>query len=252
MKLAALLFLTFQTMLAFGVEFNRLSRTEPVTASYQPAARCVADVSFFLNKAGAYNGKIFVRINYVIGKDTLTDHLVVDANFNGVIKQLLLNEGEKVTALVYLENANIEVIEKLEGSIRMVQNTKLIPTDDKGKNLFLSGVWISDQMPLFRVTVTDSVPHLLRLKLTFNESYDYDKLFFNLKVVSKSSGINMVEKELTVTENAVVEARKRSFTIDLTEINLSVAETYYIQVIQNMACNRINGIDRIEHELLKQ
>jgi hypothetical protein len=242
----------FQTMVVFGVDFNRLSTTEAVTATYQPPARCIADVSFFLNKAGAYNGKIFVRVDYVIGNDTLIDHLVFDANFNGVIKQLLLNDGEKVTVLVYLENSNAEVIEKLEGSIRMVQNTKLIPTDDKGKNSFLSGVWMADQMPLFRVTVTDSVPHLLRLKLSFNENYDYDKLFFNLKVVSKSSGITMFKKELTVTENALVEARKRSFTIDLTEIGLSVPETYYIQIIQNMACNRINGIDRIEHELLKQ
>lgn len=252
MKFLAVFLLILQTALAFGVDFSKLSRTEGVTATYQPPARCIADVSLFLNKAGSYKGKIFVKVSYVIGKDTLTDHLTIDQNFNGVIKQLLLNEGEKVTALIYLENSNVEEIAVLEGSIRMVQNTKLIPTDDKGMNSFLGGVWMADQMPLFRVTVKDSMPHLLRLKLTFNENYDYDKLYFNLKVVSKSTGISMFNRELTITDKPSVEARKKFFTIDLNEINLSIPETYYIQVISNMTCNRVNGIEKIEHELVKQ
>ncbi len=244
--------LLFQAMSSFAVDFSKLSRTEPVTTSYPATLKCYVDVSLFLNATPVFDGTVFLRVSYIIGLDTLNDNLTVDGSFNGVIKQLFLDEGERVTAIIHLNNSKSQEIDGIEGSLSIVRNPEFNLSESEGKNTFLSGVWKSDQTPLFRVAVQDESPKTFRLKVTVNENYEFDKLYLKMKVISPSAGIVMVEKEVNVNERPALELRKKTFTIDIEEIDLKTAGTYYFQVMQNMAGIRLNGIDKIEYQIVPQ
>ena len=244
--------LLFQSIASFGVDFSKLSRQEPITTAYPANFKCYVDVSLFLNAVDAYEGNIFLRVSYIIGNDTLNDNLKVNGSFNGVIKQVFLDENERLTVIIHLNNGETEVIDGMEGSLRIVRNPEFRPTDDQGKSTFLSGVWKSDQTPLFRVAIKDSVAQLFRLKLTMNENYEFDKFYFNMKVISPSAGILMLKKEVSVNDRPALEMRKKTFSVDIEEVDLSTPGTYYFQVMQNMTGMRVNGIDRIDYEIVPQ
>jgi len=252
MRLLIITLLSLHSITSFAVDFTKLSRTEPVTTAYPATLKCFVDVTLFLNATQVINGPVFLRVSYIIGLDTLNDNLMVDGSFNGVIKQLFLDEGERVTAIIHLNNGAKEEIEGIEGSLSIVRNPEFKPTENEGKNTFLSGVWKSDQTPLFRVPIQNSSPKTFRLKLTVNENYEFDKLYLKMKVISPSAGIVMVNKEVNINERPALEMRKKTFTIDIEEIDLTTAGTYYFQAMQNMAGMRLNGIDKIEYEIVPQ
>lgn len=244
--------LLLQTITSFGVDFTKLSRDEPITTAYPANFKCYVDVSLFLNATDAYKGSIFLRVSYIIGNDTLNDNLTVNGSFNGVIKQVFLDENERLTVIIHLNNGETEVIDGIEGSLRIVRNPEFQPTDDQGKSTFLSGVWKSDQTPLFRIAIKDSVSQLFRLKLTMNENYEFDKLYFKMKVISPSAGILMLQRVVNVNDRPALEMRKKTFSVDIEEVDLSSPGTYYFQVMQNMTGMRVNGIDRIDYEIVPQ
>ena len=244
--------LLLQTIASFGVDFTKLSRDEPITTAYPANFKCYVDVSLFLNATDAYKGSIFLRVSYIIGNDTLNDNLTVNGSFNRVIKQVFLDENERLTVIIHLNNGETEVIDGIEGSLRIVRNPEFQPTDDQGKSTFLSGVWKSDQTPLFRVAIKDSVSQLFRLKLTMNENYEFDKFYFKMKVISPSAGILMLQRVVNVNDRPALEMRKKTFSVDIEEVDLSAPGTYYFQVMQNMTGMRVNGIDRIDYEIVPQ
>ncbi len=244
--------LLLQTIASFGVDFTKLSRDEPITTAYPANFKCYVDVSLFLNATDAYTGSIFLRVSYIIGNDTLNDNLKVNGSFNNVIKQVFLDENERLTVIIHLNNGETEVIDGIEGSLRIVRNPEFQPTDDQGKSTFLSGVWKSDQTPLFRVAIKDSVSQLFRLKLTMNENYEFDKFYFKMKVISPSAGILMLQRVVNVNDRPALEMRKKTFSVDIEEVDLSAPGTYYFQVMQNMTGIRVNGIDRIDYEIVPQ
>lgn len=244
--------LLLQTIASFGVDFTKLSRDEPITTAYPANFKCYVDVSLFLNATDGYKGSIFLRVSYIIGNDTLNDNLTVNGSFNNVIKQVFLDENERLTVIIHLNNGETEVIDGIEGSLRIVRNPEFQPTDDQGKSTFLSGVWKSDQTPLFRVAIKDSVSQLFRLKLTMNENYEFDKFYFKMKVISPSAGILMLQRVVNVNDRPALEMRKKTFSVDIEEVDLSAPGTYYFQVMQNMTGMRVNGIDRIDYEIVPQ
>lgn len=244
--------LLLQTIASFGVDFTKLSRDEPITTAYPANFKCYVDVSLFLNATDAYTGSIFLRVSYIIGNDTLNDNLKVNGSFNNVIKQVFLDENERLTVIIHLNNGETEVIDGIEGSLRIVRNPEFQPIDDQGKSTFLSGVWKSDQTPLFRVAIKDSVSQLFRLKLTMNENYEFDKFYFKMKVISPSAGILMLQRVVNVNDRPALEMRKKTFSVDIEEVDLSAPGTYYFQVMQNMTGMRVNGIDRIDYEIVPQ
>lgn len=252
MRFFLALALILQAATSFGVDFTKLSRDEPVSTVYPSNFKCYVDVSLFLNATEAYNGPIYLRVSYIIGNDTLNDNLKIDGSFNGVVKQLFLDEGEHVTAMVKLNNGETEVIEGLEGSLRIVRNPDFEPSADQGQNTFLSGVWNASQTPLFRIPITDSIPQVFRLKLSLNENFEFDKLFFKVKVISPSAGILMLKKEVVANEEPALKLRKKTFTVDFPEVDLSTAGTYYFQVMHNMFGMRINGIEKISYEIVAE
>lgn len=252
MKLRLLALFAFVTLNAQAVDFSKLSRDEPVSTAYPATFKCFVDVSLFLNVPESYKLPVFLRVSYIIGSDTLNDNITVTGSTNSVIKQLFLDENERVTVLVLLNNSDVNELDGIDGSLRIVRNPEFKPEDSKGKHMFLSGVWKSDQTPLFRVGIKDSIPQIFRLNLSLNENYEFDKLFLQLKVISPKAGIVMVDKSITVNENENITVRTREFEIDISEIDLSTPGTYYFQVMQNMGSERINGIENIDYEIVRE
>lgn len=245
----ALTLLAFQ---AYSVDFAQLSRNNPITTTYLANFKCYVDVSLFVNAIDAYDGPIFLRVSYIIGDDTLNDNITINGSYNNVVKQLFLDEGERLTTIIHLNNGETEEIEGIKGSLRIVRNPEFRPTSEQGKNTFLSGVWKSDQTPLFRVSIEDSIPQIFRLKLKLNEHYEFDKLYFKMKVISPSAGILMLDKELIVNDQSTLEQREKKFTVDVDEVDLLTTGTYYFQVMQNMTGTRVNGIEKIDFEIVPQ
>lgn len=252
MKLISTLACLFFTVSSYAVDFTTLSNTQPATTSYPANFKCYVDVSLFINTTEVRIAPVFLRVSYIIGTDTLTDNITVNGTFNKVVKQLFLDEGERLTAMVYLNNGDVEEIEGIEGSLRIVSNQGLKVDEGQAKNTFLSNVWKTDQTPLFRVAIEDSSAKVFRLKLALTENYEYDKLYFNMKVISPSAGIIMLSKAITVTDGSTIDLRKRTYTIDLPEVDLSTAGTYYFQVMHNMDSARINGVNKVNYEIVSE
>jgi hypothetical protein len=245
-----LLFVSSFSTLA--VDFTKVSRDEPITTVYPASFKCFVDISLFLDATSVYKAPVYLNISYIIGDDTLNDHLKINGSHNGVIKQFFLEEGERLTTIIRLQNEETNEIEGLEGSLRIVRNPDFTPTDNHGKNTFLSGVWKSDQTPLFRISVKDSIPQLFILKLYLNENFEYDKLYLKVKVISPSVGILMLEREVVINEGDTLFPSRKSMNIEFPELDVSIPGSYYFQLISNMAGNRINGIDKIEYKIALQ
>lgn len=252
MRLLITIILLLQAATSFGVDFTRLSSEEPITTGYPAEFKCYVDVSLSVNAAGVYSNPIFLRVSYIIGADTLNDNIRVDGTIDKVVKQFFLDEGERLTAIIHLNNGETKEINGIQGSLRIVRNPDFKPTNAHGNNIFLSGVWKSDQTPLFRVSTHNSTPQAFRLKLSLNENYEFDRLYLKMKVISPSAGIIMLDKEVVVTEHSEQEMRKKTFSIAVDEVDLSAPGTYYFQVMHNMATTRINGIEKIGYEIVPQ
>ena len=252
MKFFLVLSLSLFAFNAFSVDFTKISRDEPISTVYPANFKCYVDVSLFLDVESAYTQPVYLRISYIIGEDTLNDNLKITGSHNAVVKQFFLDEGERLTTVVRLNNGETNEIDGIEGSLRIVRNPDFKPVEDQGKNTFLSSVWKSDQTPLFRVSITDSIPQTFKFKFSLNENYEFDKFYFKVKVISPSAGILMLDEELTVNESPALEGRNKTFSIDLEEINLETPGSYYFQVMQNMASVRVNGVEKIEYEIVPE
>ncbi len=246
------LLLLFGCQSLYAVDFTKLSRTNAVTTVYYADFKCYVDVSLFLNTVKVFKGNIFLRATYIIGTDTLNDNILIDENYNGVIKQFFLDEGERLTAIIHLNNSETDKIENIDGSLRLARNPEFKPSSDGPKNSFAGNVWRSDQTPLFRIKITDSIPQVFRLSFALNENYEFDKLFFKMKVISPSVGIVMLDKQIVISESETLVLRKKTFDIDITEIDLTHSGNYYFQVMQNMAGMRINGVESVDYTIVAQ
>lgn len=252
MRFFIALALILQAVTTFGVDFTKLSRDEPVSTTYPATFKCYVDVSLSVDVTQAYRDSVFLRITYIIGKDTLNDNLEVNGSVNKVVKQLFLDEGERLKVSLRLNNQETEEIEKLNGSIRVVRNPDFKPAGNLGKSAFLSSVWKSDQTPLFRIVVEDSVPKFFRLNMEFNQNYEFDKFYFKMKVISPKDGIIMLDKAVTINERPIVDRKQHSVAMDISEVDMSQPGTYYFQVMSNMSGLRVNGIENVSYEIVKE
>ena len=207
MRLLITIVLLLQTITSFGVDFTKLSRDEPITTVYPANFKCYVDVSLFVDVTEVYNGPVFLRVSYIIGNDTLNDNVMIDGSINSIVKQLFLDEGERLTAIIHLNNGETETIEGIQGALRIVRNPEFDEGSQQGNNTFLSSVWKSDQTPLFRIAMEDDAPQIFRLKLSLNENYEFDRLYLKMKVISPSAGIIMLDKEIVVTGGPTLEIR---------------------------------------------
>ena len=65
--------------------------------------------------------------------------------------------------------------------------------------------------------------------MDFNQNYEYDKFYFKMKVISPKDGIVMLDKSIDVNENAAIDLRTRSYSVDIKEIDMIQPGTYYFK-----------------------
>lgn len=252
MRLIVILLLSTLPLLTNAVDFSQLSTSTPVSTTYNANFKCYVDASFFLDLQDAPAQSVFVRATYIIGTDTLNDLVKVDQHFDGVLKRIFLDEGERLTILLRMNTDGLDRVDGIKGSLQAIRNPDIKPDPPNAGNSFENNIWRTGFTPLFRVVKEDSVPQTMQLEISFDQNYEFDRLFFKVKVISPADGILMLDKAIVVNEENYVTMRSKKVQLDLTEVDMSVPGTYYFQVMQNMAQDRVNGVQHIDHKLVPQ
>lgn len=240
------------TFSAHAVEFTSIARSQPVTLVHAADFTAYVDISLNLNTEKATGKTLHLRLRYIIGNDTLHDNLTVTDGHSDVVKQLLMNEGERLTAQVLLNNAEVDFIEGLEGSFRASTNGIVKVTSALGQAEFLGNVWLRELNPLFRVKFEDASPRKAQLIFNLDGNYEYDALHFKVKVISPEQGILFLTRSVTVTEDAMLQTRNRTLRLLLDGVNFSYPGSYYLQVTHTMQPDRVNGVQKVSYEVVAQ
>lgn len=252
MRYPALLLLFIVSMSAHAVEFTSVSRKQPVTLVYAADFTAFVDINLKLDATNATAGTLHLRLRYIIGNDTLHDNLTVTGAQDGTVKQLMLKEGERLTAQVLLNNAETETVEGLDGSFRASRNPSLTVKPELGQATFVGNVWVREQNPLFRVKFDEASPRDIQLIFNLDGNYEFDALHFKVKVISPEQGILFLSRTATVTTEPVLQQRSRTLRLTLDGVNFSYPGNYYLQVMHTMLPDRVNGVEKVSYEVVAQ
>jgi len=233
-----------------AVEFTSISKKNPVALTHRADFTAYVDINLDIDLAEAGVKELFIRLRYIIGTDTLHDNITVKGARNGMVKQLLLNEGERLIAQILLNNAEIAEVAGVKGSLTLGTNTTMKVTTDLGKTTFVGNVWVREQNPLFRVKFDDAAPRDVQLLFQLDPNFEYDKLHFKIKVISPEQGILFLNRSITVNEEATLGLRARTLKVSMDGVNFSYPGTYYFQITHEMGADRINGIERLDHAVV--
>jgi hypothetical protein len=252
MRLSTLFFLMLTCSSAFAVEFNSLSRKTPVTMVYTSEFDAYVDISFSLSAKSWAVSPLFLRVQYIIGNDTLNDNLSLTENYKGVLKQILMRQGEHLTAKIMLVNADVESVADIQGSFRAASNTALMVSKDLVGSAFPGNVWLRDHNPLFRLKFDRAEPREVQLTFHFDGNYEFSNLHFKVKVISPEQGILFLPRTVDVTDDKVLNYRDKTVTITLEGVNFAYAGSFYLQVMHAMDANRVNGVKKITYEVIEK
>ena len=252
MRLSILFFLLLSYSATSAVEFTSLSRKTPVTMAYTSEFDAFVDISFSLDAKSWAVSPLFLRVQYIIGNDTLHDNLALTENYRGVMKQILMRQGEHLTAKIILVNADEESIADVQGSFRAAGNTSIMVSKDLVGSAFTGNVWLRDHNPLFRLKFEQAKPRQVQLTFHFDGNYEFSSLHFKVKVISPEQGILFLPRTIDVTDEKVLNFRDKTVTITLEGVNFAYAGSFYLQVMHAMEVNRVNGVKKITYEVIEK
>ena len=252
MRLSILFFLLLSYSATSAVEFTSLSRKTPVTMAYTSEFDAFIDISFSLDAKSWAVSPLFLRVQYIIGNDTLHDNLALTENYRGVMKQILMRQGEHLTAKIMLVNADVESVSDIQGSFRAASNTALIVSKDLVGSAFPGNVWQRDHNPLFRLKFEQALSRQVQLTFHFDGNFEYSNLHFKVKVISPEQGILFLPRTIEVTDDKVLNYRDKTVTITLEGVNFAYAGSFYLQVMHAMEVNRVNGVKKITYEVIEK
>jgi len=250
MRITTILFLLLCFAISsLAVDFTSLSQEKPVSVSF--FAERKINVSFILNLKSLKESHfdIFLNVKYVINSDTLNDFLYFDETYTGTIKDIYLEQGDSVSAYIFLNNEETKKIDNLKGSFIV----KSGPGDDLQNTgevcRFTGTIWKDSQLPLFRIAKGDDKSQLLSLDVSLTENYEFDKLYLKIKVISPSQGILLYSKELDINTEPELPFRRRIIKIDFPDLDVQKQGSYYVQLFHQMKQSRINGVEYVSYHL---
>lgn len=233
----------------FAVEFTSLSKYKPVEISYSAANKTFASFVLKVAPDKPLKTDLFIRIKYIIGQDTLNDYVYTDGEYDGVVKELFLDAGETVTALLYLNNMGIDFVNDLSGSITINKADDTNVEAAEGTFRFVGDVWRVGESPIFRITKTDSEQKSLVLKFNLTENFEYDMLFIRTKVISPMQGILIINKNVNVNSEAFLPYKSTTVEVQFPDLHIDKPGSYYVQLTHEHTAKRINGIQSTSWEL---
>jgi len=237
------------SVFAEAVTFNSIDRNVPVKARYEAFEQSVVDVMLQLDARTESRKDYYLRFLYVIGVDTLTDHQLIDGSHKGIVKRLRLDATESVEVLIYLHDRNLESLTDITGELTIVRDPGVRYTDESSLPSFTGTVWDRQQIPLFRIVKQDSARQVLAIKFDLTENYEYDRLYFNIKLINPSLGIQVLSKTVEVNPANARDLKQQLISIDIPELALNEKGTYYMQIIQRMGSKRVNGVKKVYYSL---
>lgn len=245
----AIILLLCSVMTARAVTFRSIERNVPVKARYEAFEQSVVDVMLQLDARTEARKDYYLRFVYVIGTDTITDHQLIDGNHKGIVKRLRLDATETVDVLMYLHDRNLELLTDITGELTIIRDPSVRYTDENSLPSFTGTVWDRQQIPLFRIVKQDSLRQVLAIKFDLTENFEYDKLYFNIKLINPSLGIQVLSKSIEVNPANARDLKQQLISIDIPEMTLNEKGTYYMQIIQRMGNKRVNGVKKVYYSL---
>jgi hypothetical protein len=248
MRTLLTLALVILSLSAFSIPFNSLSSENGVTVIYNARENSHVDVNLSLIAEKANRNSVSLKLRLSIGDGICLEYRTIESLYSGVIKQIFLNEGEQLKVELFLhEQGRIELL-SLEGDLSLERNTELKIDEEFSNNRFFGDIWSDKQLPLFRVSKDSAGKEMLTLKFEFTDQFEYDKLFFRLKVISPVDGILLYEKDLEILAKDS-ERRRRSIEMEFEDVPIEEAGSYYYQVSHRMNSPHVNGVSSINFNL---
>ena len=251
MKAVAIsIFLFLFSLQIQALEFHSLSKLKPVEVSFATENKTFIAFHLTLNRPEMLHSDLFLKVEYLIGKDTLNDYLYVNGeDYSGIIKEMFLESGEKVIANLYLNNNGIDLIPEIEGKLEVSKGEEDQPESDAGIFRFTGTIWRSSELPIFRISKNDTDPKSLVLKLALTENFEFDSLFIRAKIISPMQGILVINKDVAVNSEEFLPYSGKTLEIEFPELHIDKPGSYYLQLSQEYSDNRINGIQSVSWEL---
>lgn len=234
---------------AFSLEFSTLSKYKPVEISYSTSNKTYTSFALKISPEKPLKSDLFIRIQYIISGDTLNDFLYTDGEYDGIVKELFMDAGETVTALLYLNNMGLDFVNDLNGSINIEKNDDTEISGGEGTFRFVGSVWRLDESPIFRITKNDTEEKSLVLKFSVTENYEYDVLFVRTKVISPMQGILVINKKVDINGEAFLPYKGRTIEVTFPDLHIDKPGSYYVQLSHEHNQKRINGVQSVSWEL---
>jgi len=250
----AIFIISFQNVNGKG--FKSLSKEKPVICENDIDNALTLEEKIFTNVILSLitNKKdtiLFLRLDYIIGSDTITDYVKVNKVYNDTIKQLVINPGKKLKVLVSLNNKHISETSNIKGKIEIHNHLPAPESPNYKEHIFTGAVWKAKELPLFKFTKDDEDLYKMKFYFYLSENYLYDKLFLKFKFITPDQGIVELEKEIKISDQEFHKFTKRKVTIPINEINVGQSGYYYVQLKHQMATTLVNGIEMINYKLVK-
>ena len=184
------------------------------------------------------NGNVFHEyVTYSIGDDER-------------VKRILLEPGQMLKAELFLHEKGLKSLTPVTGNFDVARQSSIKVGESVSANIFTDGLWSETQLPLFRVIKEDATAKTLQLQFNFNEQYEFDKLYWKLKVISPVDGILLFDKSVDVNKVSIVTKNPKTAKIELPDIPIQSEGTYYIQLQHNMETAFVNGVESVDYELM--
>lgn len=248
MRSLLLLALVVLSIPVFSIPFNSLSSNQGVTVIYNARENSHVDIHLGMIAEKAKRKTVSIKMLLSIGEGICTEYRTVESLYAGVVKQVFLNEGDQLKVELFLHEQGMDELLGLEGDLSLERNTELKIDEEFSNSRFFGDIWSDRQLPLFRVSKDSAGKEMLSLTFNFTDQFEYDKLFFRLKVISPVDGILLYEKEVPVLSGDG-ERRARSVEMEFEDVPIEEPGSYYYQVSHRMLNTHINGISGVKFNL---
>lgn len=236
---------------ALSVSFTTLSSTEAIAVVLETQQKSLVDVLLNVDLAKLNRKSLALRIKCTINGSEFNEYITIEQGHKGPIKRILMKEGELLKAELFLHESGLKELIPVTGSFEVTRVRSEQVAESVSSNTFISGLWPETQLPLFRMIKEDEVKKTLSLKFNFTNQYEFDQLFYKLKVISPIDGILIYEKSVKVNSTQYVSRNQKSVRVDLSDIPVMGSGTYYFQIQHNMNSAYVNGVKSVEYELIE-
>ena len=234
---------------SYGITFTSLSVESPVKLAFVSELPQLAIFHLKLNFSDS-SRDIFVKVDYIIDKDTITDYYYVDENFQEKTKEIKLLKGSTLTANLYLHTQGTTKLDSIRGDF----SYKFSPINEEvevdGLRKFTGTIWQTNEQVLFRINKQDAKKQKVEIEIKTTENYSYDQLFLKVKAVSPVDGIILLDKTLAINKSQYLDYARKLVILSLDEFKMAKEGNYYIQISQQMVAQHLNGIEGISYKLI--